>query len=64
MIFEVVGIWYKNKGAVLMLEAIREQVRARFPDARFAVTEMKPEGRDDLDVIGTLDPMRKLQRLQ
>lgn len=64
MIFEVVGIWYKNKGAVLMLEAIREQVRARFPDARFAVTEMKPEGRDDLDVIGTLEPMRKLQRLQ
>lgn len=43
-----------------MLEAIREQVLARFPDARFAVTEIKPEGRNGLNVVGTLLRMRNL----
>lgn len=64
MIFEVVGIGHKNKGAVLMLEAIRAQVRARYPNARFAVTEIKQHDRAGLDVVGTLEPMRKLNRLQ
>jgi polysaccharide pyruvyl transferase WcaK-like protein len=37
MNFEIVGVFSANKGAVLMLEAIRERLSQSFPDARFAV---------------------------
>jgi polysaccharide pyruvyl transferase WcaK-like protein len=37
MNFEIVGVFSANKGAVLMLEAIRERLAQSFPDARFAV---------------------------
>lgn len=36
MNFEIVGVWPANKGAVLMLEAIRARLLQSFPDARFA----------------------------
>lgn len=38
MNFEIVGIFPANRGAMLMLEAICEQVRLRFADARLAVS--------------------------
>jgi colanic acid/amylovoran biosynthesis protein len=34
---EILGIWPHNKGALLMLEAIREKFRQELPDARLAV---------------------------
>ena len=34
---EILGIWPHNKGAVLMLEAIRERFLQEFPNARLAV---------------------------
>jgi len=37
MIVEVIGIHPTNKGALLMLSAIRERLSAEFPKARFAV---------------------------
>lgn len=37
MIIEVVGIYERNKGALLMLEAIRARLAEDFPHARFAV---------------------------
>jgi polysaccharide pyruvyl transferase WcaK-like protein len=37
MNFEIVGVWPANKGAVLMLEAIRARLQQDFPQARFAV---------------------------
>lgn len=37
MNFEIVGVHPANKGAVLMLEAIRARLSARYPGARFAV---------------------------
>ena len=37
MNFEIVGVFSANKGAVLMLEAIRDRLGQAFPDARFAV---------------------------
>jgi polysaccharide pyruvyl transferase WcaK-like protein len=37
MKFEIVGVSPANKGAVLMLEAIRERLTQAFPDAQFAV---------------------------
>lgn len=37
LVVEVVGIDHRNKGAVLMLEAVIERLRAEFPDARIAV---------------------------
>lgn len=37
MNIEIIGVWPFNKGAVLMLEAIRARVAQEFPGARFAV---------------------------
>lgn len=37
MNFEIVGVSPANKGAVLMLEAIRDRLGAEFPGARFAL---------------------------
>jgi len=37
MNFEIVGVHPANKGALLMLEAIRERLLATFPSARFGV---------------------------
>jgi colanic acid/amylovoran biosynthesis protein len=42
MIVELIGIYHGNKGALLMLEAIRERLSADFPDARFAVPITMP----------------------
>lgn len=46
MNFEIVGVHPANKGAVLMLEAIRARLAPRYPGARFAVPmDWRPETR-------------------
>ena len=55
MIFEVLGVSEHNKGALLMLEAVRDQVFRAFPDARIAVPDtMSKAARSSLDLLGVL----------
>lgn len=42
MIIEIIGIQHTNKGAVLMLEAIKEQIAERVPHAHLAVPFSAP----------------------
>lgn len=61
MNIEVVGVWPFNKGAVLMLEAIKARLSQEFPDARFAVPLSWPtEPRLALGLWGT--PARSSRR--
>jgi len=55
VIFEIVGVFEHNKGALLMLEAIRERIRADFPDAEFAVSSsMSKTYRREQKLLGVL----------
>lgn len=42
MNIEILGVYHRNKGALLMLEAILDRLRAEFPGARFAVPLSTP----------------------
>ena len=64
MIVEVLGIFERNKGALLMLEAIRQRLLQDFPDAEFAVpASMAPESRAALGVLGVIRKTRLKTRL-
>lgn len=55
MIIEVLGVSEYNKGAMLMLEAIRAEVKRAFPEARLAVpNSMTGAARRRLGVMGVL----------
>lgn len=55
MIIEVLGVSEHNKGAVLMLEAIRAEIKRAFPSARLAVPgTMSPTARRALNVMAVL----------
>lgn len=57
MLIEVIGIHDKNKGAVLMLEAVCERLRREFEDVRIAVpVSVGPETRLRLGLWGTIPP--------
>jgi colanic acid/amylovoran biosynthesis protein len=65
VIIEILGIFERNKGALLMLEAIRERLRQDFPDAVFAVpVSMPAESRARLGLVGVFRQGRLKTRLQ
>lgn len=62
MIIEIVGIFERNKGALLMLEAIRERLRADLPDAQFAVSSsMSADYRRREGLLGVIQPTHGLR---
>jgi colanic acid/amylovoran biosynthesis protein len=64
LIVEVLGIFERNKGALLMLEAIRERLAEDFPDAVYAVPASTPaESRARLGVLGVIRKGRLKTRL-
>lgn len=64
MIVEVLGIFERNKGAVLMLEAVRAELKKSFPNAELAVpTWMSREARDQFGVLGVIPPNNGMRTL-
>lgn len=55
LIVEILGVFERNKGALLMLEAIRQRILQDFPDAEFAVPRSMPgAARERLGVLGVI----------
>ena len=65
MIIEVLGVWEHNRGAMLMLEAIRQKAAEMFPHAKLAVPgSMSKATRKRLGLLGVRERSSRKQTVK
>lgn len=63
-VVEVIGVWEHNQGAMLMLEAIKQQLSSSIPGARIAVpASMSRSVREEYKLLGVLEGNSKRMKL-